>query len=74
MLIFPQKSKLKIGKFTPGSKIKIYSDNHLNSLKPIPLILAWNQKEIIRNNKKYLNSGGKSVIYTTSKIIGKFNE
>ena len=69
-----EKSKLKIGKFTPGSKVKIYSDNHLNSLKPdYALILAWNfQKEIIRNNKKYLNSGGKFIIpIPRVKIIGK---
>ena len=69
-----EKSKLKIGKFTPGSKVKIYSDNRLNSLKPdYALILAWNfQKEIIRNNKKYLNNGGKFIIpIPRVKIIGK---
>lgn len=59
-----EKSKLKIGKFTPGGKIPIFND--LKVLKEMPdyaLILAWNfAKEIISNNKEYLKNGGKFII------------
>ena len=59
-----EKSKLKIGKFTPGGNIPIFSDFKI--LKEMPdyaLILAWNfAKEIISNNKEYLKKGGKFII------------
>tara|TARA_B100001250_G_C19793322_1_gene787583 strand:- start:664 stop:1905 length:1242 start_codon:yes stop_codon:yes gene_type:complete len=69
-----EKSNLKIGKFTPGCKVKIYSDKYLLSLKPdYALILAWNfSKEIISNNIHYLKKGGKFIIpIPRVRIIGK---
>ena len=59
-----EKSKLKIGKYTPGTNLKVLSDDFLVKTMPdYALILAWNfKKEIIRNNLKYLNKGGKFLI------------
>lgn len=50
-----EKSKLKIGRYTPGTKIKIVSDKELIKRQPdFALILAWNFKdEIIKNNPGY---------------------
>ena len=59
-----EKSKLKIGKFTPGTHILIKSDNFLIKNKPdYAILLAWNfAKEIIHNNKKFKQMGGKFII------------
>ena len=59
-----EKSNLKIGKYTPGGHIPIYNDEKILKKKPdYALILAWNfAKEIINNNRKYLNKGGKFII------------
>lgn len=56
-----ERSFLKIGKYAPGSHIKIYSDDMLLKDKPdYALILAWNfANEIITNNKEFLKQGGK---------------
>jgi len=50
-----EKSKLKIGRYTPGTKIKIVGDDELIKRQPdYALILAWNFKdEIIKNNSEY---------------------
>ena len=71
-----EKSKLKIGRFTPGTNLEVFKDKKL--LKNMPdyaLILAWNfQKEIIRNNINYLKKGGKFIIpIPRLKIINKKN-
>ena len=49
------KSKLKQGRYTPGTHIKIYSDDELLKRNPdYALLLAWNfAEEIMRNNKDY---------------------
>jgi hypothetical protein len=59
-----EKSKLKIGKFTPGGNIPIYNDKKIFKEKPdYAIILAWNfAKEIINNNKLFLKNGGKFII------------
>ncbi len=59
-----EKSSLKIGKFTPGMHIPVYSDDILSKDKSdYALILAWNfAEEIIRNNQEYHNNGGKFII------------
>lgn len=66
-----ERSKLKIGKFTPGTHIKIFNDDMLLKDKPdYALILAWNfASEIISNNKEYLNQGGKFIIPIPKPII-----
>jgi hypothetical protein len=58
-----EKSKLKIGRFTPGGNIPIYSDMRILKEKPdYAIILAWNfAKEIINNNKLFLKNGGKFI-------------
>lgn len=50
-----EKSKLKIGRFTPGSHLQIVSDEELIKQQPdFCLLLAWNfASEIIRNNPDY---------------------
>jgi SAM-dependent methyltransferase len=50
-----EKSKLKIGRYTPGTKIKIVGDEELVNQQPdYALILAWNfADEIIKNNPDY---------------------
>jgi SAM-dependent methyltransferase len=48
-----EKSKLKIGRYTPGTKIKIVGDEELHKAD-YALILAWNfAEEIMSNNKDY---------------------
>lgn len=50
-----EKSKLKIGRYTPGTKIKIVGDEELVKRQPdYAIILAWNfAEEIMANNKGY---------------------
>ena len=50
-----EKSKLKIGRYTPGTKIKIVGDDELIKQQPdYAIILAWNfSKEIMANNPDY---------------------
>jgi SAM-dependent methyltransferase len=50
-----EKSKLKIGRYTPGTKIKIVGDEELIKRQPdYAIILAWNfAPEIIKNNPNY---------------------
>ena len=58
-----EKSNLKIGKYTPYGHIPIYNDEKILKKPDYALILAWNfAKEIINNNRKYLNKGGKFII------------
>lgn len=49
------KSKLKQGRYTPGTHLEVFSDAALTRQKPdYALLLAWNfADEIIRNNKDY---------------------
>jgi hypothetical protein len=50
-----EKSKLKIGRYTPGTKLKIVGDAELLARQPdYAIILAWNfSKEIMANNPHY---------------------
>lgn len=59
-----EKSKLKIGRFTPGMHIPVKPDEALLEEKPdYALLLAWNfADEIIKNNLLYLKNGGKFII------------
>jgi len=59
-----ERSNLKIGKYTPGMHIPVYSDDMLIKDKPdYALILAWNfAEEIMRNNEQYRSKGGKFIV------------
>lgn len=48
-----EKSKLKIGRYTPGTKIKIVGDEQLENAD-VAILLAWNfADEIMANNKQF---------------------
>lgn len=57
-------SPLKQGLYSPGLHIPIYPLSHIEKVKPdYLLILAWNFADsIIKNNQKFINSGGKFII------------
>jgi len=59
-----EKSKLKIGLYTPGTHIPIMPDETLIEKQPdYALLLAWNfAEEIIENLKEYREKGGKFII------------
>ncbi len=58
------KSTLKIGKFTPGSNIRILSPSKIDKSKvDFILLMAWNlKKEILLENQKFVKRGGKFII------------
>lgn len=59
-----EKNPLKIGKFSPGMHIPIIEEEKILEDKPdYGLILAWNfAGEIIMNNQKFKENGGKFII------------
>ena len=66
------KGKLKIGKYTPGTNIKILNPDKIN-VKNVNylLILTWNLKrEIILQEKFFKKAGGKFIVpFPKPKII-----
>ena len=66
-----EKSKLKIGLYTPGGLIPVYPDSKLLEEQPdYALLLAWNfAEEIMRNNQEYRDRGGKFIIPIPSPTI-----
>jgi len=59
-----EKSKLKIGRYTPGMHIPIFGDDHLLKEQPdYALILAWNFAEEIMNNlREFSDKGGRFIV------------
>jgi SAM-dependent methyltransferase len=59
-----EKSRLKIGKFTPGLHIPVLPDDAMMAEKPdYALLLAWNfAEEIMGNLSEYRAGGGKFII------------
>lgn len=55
-----EKSRLKIGKFCPGSDIEVKSDNALVGMtNTVGVLLAWNfGQEIMKNNQVFRNGEG----------------
>ena len=53
----------KFGSFTPGSKIRIISENEAKEMKPdYFLVLPWHFKEnIIEREEEYISNGGKFI-------------
>lgn len=67
-----EKSKLKIGKYTPGTHIPVLPDSALVDVAPdYALLLAWNfAAEIIKNLSDYQKNGGRFIIpIPTPKVI-----
>ena len=65
-----ERNPLKVGKFTPGMHIPVYSDEKLEDQPDYALILAWNfADEIIQNNSKYREKGGKFIIPIPKPVI-----
>ncbi|MBT3981970.1 MAG: class I SAM-dependent methyltransferase [Bacteriovoracaceae bacterium] len=62
--VVTEKSKLKIGRYTPGDHIPVVTDEYLLEHQPdYALLLAWNfADEIIKNNSEYQKRGGKFII------------
>ena len=68
-----EKSRLKIGRYTPGMNIEVVPDDMLLTHQPdYALLLAWNFAEEIMNNlKEFSDRGGKFIIpIPTPRIIG----
>jgi 2-polyprenyl-3-methyl-5-hydroxy-6-metoxy-1,4-benzoquinol methylase len=68
-----EKSKLKIGRYTPGLRIEVVPDDMLLTRQPdYALLLAWNFAEEIMNNlKEFSDRGGKFIIpIPTPRIVG----
>lgn len=59
-----EKSKLKIGRHTPGTHIPVVGDDELVRQKPdYALLLAWNfANEIMENLKAFTSGGGKFIL------------
>lgn len=63
------KSKLKQGRYTPGTQIKVYSDEHLIDMQPdYALVLAWNFLPEIMENVKKAGFKGKFIHPLTAEI------
>ncbi len=58
-----ENNKKKIGKFTPGTHIKIVDDNYLikNKIK-YAILLSWNYKKFFLKKSKFIKNGGKFII------------
>ncbi len=68
-----EKSRLKIGRYTPGVRLKVLPDAALLDERPdYALLLAWNfSEEIMRNLKEFSAKGGKFIIpIPAPKIVG----
>jgi len=68
-----EKSRLKIGRYTPGVNIEVVPDDMLLTHQPdYALLLAWNFAEEIMNNlKEFSDRGGKFIIpIPTPRIVG----
>ncbi len=66
------KSKIKQGCYTPGTNIPILNPNKIKSLKiDYLLLLTWNlKKEVLKQEKKFIKTGGKFIIpFPSPKII-----
>jgi len=59
-----EKTEIKIGRYSPGMHIPVYSDEHLLKKNPdYAIILAWNfANEIMANLSEFKRRGGKFII------------
>jgi SAM-dependent methyltransferase len=70
-----EKSTLKIGRYTPGTHLPVYSDAALIEHMPdYALLLAWNfAEEIMANLAEYRDRGGKFIIPIPTPTIVRNN-
>ena len=53
----------KIGKYTPGTHIKIVSDkNFIKKKIDFALLLSWNYKKFFLKKSQFIKKGGKFII------------
>ena len=58
-----ENNKKKIGKYTPGSHIKIISDKDFNKKKiDYAILLSWNYKKFFLSKSQFIKEGGKFII------------
>lgn len=59
-----EKTKVKIGRFSPGTHIPVLADEQVMKRKPdYAIVLAWNfAEEIMKNMSNYKKAGGKFII------------
>ena len=58
-----ENNKKKIGKFTPGSHLRIISDKEYIKKKiEYSILLSWNYKNYFLKNSEYKKKGGKFII------------
>ena len=68
-----ENNKSKIGKFTPGTHIKVISDKNFLKLNiDYAILLSWNYKSFFLQNSSFSKNGGKFIIpFPYPKIIKK---
>ena len=63
ILFASENNKKKIGKYTPGSHIKIISDESFNNKKiDYAILLSWNYKNFFLSKTQFIKRGGKFII------------
>ena len=68
-----ENSKVKIGKYTPGSKIPIISDSEFIKKKiNYALLLTWNYLNFFRKKSEFIKNGGKFIVpFPKPRIVSK---
>ena len=63
ILFASENNKKKIGKYTPGSHIKIISDeNFIKEKIDYAILLSWNYKNFFLAKTQFIKRGGKFII------------
>ena len=58
-----ENNKKKIGKYTPGSHIKIISDKDFNKKRiDYAILLSWNYEKFFLSKAQFIKEGGKFII------------
>jgi hypothetical protein len=58
-----ENNKKKIGKYTPGTHLKIVTDKFLEKNKiKYSILLSWNYKNFFLKNSRFIKTGGKFII------------
>ena len=58
-----ENNKKKIGKYTPGTHIKIISDKNFYEKKiDYAILLSWNYKNFFLSKSEFIKRGGKFIV------------